>query len=83
MQHDITIGIHMICRTMPPDALFKLIVNICYKEGHVVKHSIKLVHACYWTGAEADAISVLPLLFPGVAAVMFGLDPASVTGDSL
>lgn len=39
-----------------------------------MKRRILLLRSCYWFGAIFDAAMVIPMLFPSVAARVFGID---------
>ncbi|CQD19761.1 hypothetical protein BN1232_04663 [Mycobacterium lentiflavum] len=46
-----------------------------------VPGSHALLHCAYWTGAVVDAAMVIPLLVPGVAAAMLGVNPFAPGAD--
>jgi hypothetical protein len=46
-----------------------------------VPRSYAFLHLAYWTGAVVDAVMVVPLLVPGVAAAMLGVNPFAPGAD--
>jgi hypothetical protein len=48
-----------------------------------MKNMARFIGACYYAGAAADALAVLPLCFPEIARAMFGLREAGTGGDYL
>jgi hypothetical protein len=45
--------------------------------------TVRFIKTCYYIGAAADALAVLPLCVPGIARAMFGLREAGTGGDYL
>ncbi len=48
-----------------------------------MKVKMFFIKACYYVGFAADLAATVPLVCPGAAQAMFGLDPSSVSGDYL
>ena len=44
---------------------------------------VLFIKICFFVGAVADLLATMPLLFPDVARLMFGLEGASVGNDYL
>ena len=44
---------------------------------------INFLKTCYYLGVAADLLATIPMLFPEVARVMFGLERTTFTDDYL
>lgn len=49
----------------------------------MIKNRIRFIKTCYYIGAVADLIATIPLVFPKVAQVMFGIHTFNVGSDYL
>ncbi len=48
-----------------------------------MRNKIIWLRISYWTGAIADGLAVIPMLFPEIAKIIFGLSELSVTPEYL
>jgi hypothetical protein len=49
----------------------------------MMKNSILFIRICYYIGAVVDLMATIPLMFPDIAKLMFGLNDFSANNDYL